>query len=157
MALPTPDRVAEWLVSDDAVERCEFQRRDEATYRLRVTTHDGTLHVARDGGDGPTRIAGTVEVDPALLMSFGDDEVRQDFLGQLTAVFTSTDGRFVLRDEDGDRCDLAAMRRVEFERRVYAGGGTRHEVLTAVHDVASTVGYLDLLLRNFHGYDRPRR
>jgi len=152
MALPDADRLCGWIESDGAVERCEFQHRDDLSYRLRVTTPDATLHVSRDDGDGPIRVVGTAEVPPEQLTAFGHDTDRQDLLGQLTAVVTSTDGRFALRDGDGDRCELREMRRVEFERRIYPGGGTRHEVMTAVHDIASAVGYLFVVLRNFHSY-----
>jgi len=157
MALHKPDQLYQWLDRDGIVRSCEFQRRDDPAYTIRVTTAETTLRVTKDDGNAPVRVVGRAAVDPGLLVAFGQDTHRQNFLTQLSAIVTGTDGRVAFVDGNGDRCELREMRGVRVENRVYPGAVTRHRLLRSVGDVSATVGYLDVVLRNFHSFDPPRR
>lgn len=157
MALHQPEQVYRWLERDDLVGRCAFETRDDPAYAIEVDTPETTVRVVRDGEDEPVCVRGEADVDPALLVSFGDDVRRQTVLGQLSSIVAGSDGSVTFRDATGERCALRDLRRVAFEQRVYPGALTRHRFLTAVQGIASDVRYLETVLANFQRFDAPSR
>jgi len=157
MALHQPEQVYQWLERDDLVEHCAFESRGDPAYAIAVDTPETAVRVASEGDDEPVCVRGEADVDPELLVSFGDDTRRQSVLGQLSSVVAGSDASVTFRDAAGERCALRDLRRVAFEQRVYPGAVTRHRLLTAVQGVANDVGYLETVLANFQRFDAPSR
>lgn len=144
-----------WLRSSEYVAEYErdFSWKGYYQYDITLSTSHREITIHRTHRGGPIRIVAIEEIDVAKLGNIVPEpdldpgerqmraKMRRNLQTQLDALLATTRGTYNYLDDNQDPCQLADMRYIGIEYRIFRDAFSQHELMNSILDIDRALRY----------------